>query len=46
MTERLKLRHQVTCEEKGPYWGFLDANTWVKLFATGEYEYVQFIGLL
>jgi hypothetical protein len=40
MTERLKLRHKVTCEEKGPYWGFLP-NTWFKLFATGEYDYIR-----
>jgi hypothetical protein len=39
MTERLKLRHKVTCEE--PYWGFLNANTWVKLFATGEYDCIR-----
>jgi hypothetical protein len=40
MTERMKLRHKVTCEEKGPYWGFLP-NTWFKLFATGEYDYIR-----
>jgi hypothetical protein len=39
MTERLKLRHKVTGEEKGPYWGLWNAKTWVKLWAGGEGEY-------
>src|SRR5215471_20208139 len=39
MTERLKLRHKVTGEEKGPYWGLLNANIWVKLWNAGEGEY-------
>ena len=41
MTERLKLRHKVTGEEKGPYWGLWNANIWVTLFATGEYDYIR-----
>ena len=41
MTERLKLRHKVTGEEKGPYWGLLDASTWVKLWGEGEYDFIR-----
>jgi hypothetical protein len=41
MTERLKLRHKVTGEEKGPYWGLWDAKTWVKLWTTEEYDYIR-----
>ena len=41
MTERLKLRHKVTGEEKGPYWSLLNANSWMKLFSTGEYDYIR-----
>jgi hypothetical protein len=41
MTERLKLRHKITGEEKGPYWGWLEANVWVRLLGTGEYEFIR-----
>jgi hypothetical protein len=40
MTERLKLRHKVTGEEKGPYWGMLEA-TWITLWTTQEYDFIR-----
>jgi hypothetical protein len=42
MTERLKLRHKVTGEEKGPYWVW-PAATWVKLWngGGGEYDFIR-----
>ena len=41
MTERLKLRHKVTGEEKGAYWGMLEAKTWITLWATQEYDFIR-----
>jgi hypothetical protein len=40
MTERLKLRHKVTGEEKGPYWGMLEA-TGITLWTTQEYDFIR-----
>jgi hypothetical protein len=34
MFQRVKLRHKVTGEERGPYWG----QWWVKLYVSGEYD--------
>jgi hypothetical protein len=41
MTERLKLQHKVTGEEKGPYWGMLEAKTWITLWTTQEYDFIR-----
>jgi hypothetical protein len=41
MTERLKLRHKVTGEEQGPYWGMLEAKTWITLWTTQEYDFIR-----
>jgi hypothetical protein len=41
MTERLKFRHKVTGEEKGPYWAMWEAKTWIKLIANPEYDVIR-----
>jgi len=38
--QRLKLRHKVTGEEKGPFFQWPGLN-WFRLFATGEYDYIR-----
>jgi hypothetical protein len=38
--QRLKLRHKITGVEKGPFFGWYPAD-WVKLYVTGEYDYVR-----
>lgn len=40
MPGRLKLRHKVTGEEKGPFWGAFDPE-WIGLFGTNEYRYIR-----
>jgi hypothetical protein len=40
MPERLKLRHKVTREEKGPYLGWYPAD-WFPLFTTNEYDFIR-----
>lgn len=41
MSERLKLRHKIKGAEEGPFWGLLEANLWVPLFSTREYDYIR-----
>jgi hypothetical protein len=38
--QRLKLRDKITGVEKGPFFGWYPAD-WVKLYVTGEYDYVR-----
>lgn len=40
MGQRLKLRHKVTGDEKGPFYGWYPAD-WVKLYTTGDYDFVR-----
>jgi hypothetical protein len=40
MPDRLKLRHKVTGEEKGPFLGWYPADL-LKLFATHEYDFIR-----
>lgn len=40
MPERLKLRHKVTGEEKGPFFGWYVAD-WRPLFDTREYNFIR-----
>jgi hypothetical protein len=41
MPERLKLRHKITGDEKGPFFGAFEANEWVHLYSTGEYDFIR-----
>jgi hypothetical protein len=38
--QRLKLRHKITGEEKGPFFGWYPAD-WFELFATNQYDYIR-----
>lgn len=40
MPERLKLRHKVTGEERGPFWAAMDPE-WIDLFGTREYDFIR-----